>query len=109
MDKFANYSFTKNKNKKRNIKELYDIEKKYNLNDKISKYYMSQWFKFLANDAISYLNINKNKRTNNSIEIFNRYFHKKCNGKGLVTIYELTESIKEEFNEKEYKLISEKN
>ena len=68
---------------------------------------MSQWFKFLANDAISYLNINKNKITNNSIEIFNRYLHKKCNGKGLVIIYELTESIKEEFNEKEYKLISE--
>ena len=64
MDKFANYSFTKNKSKKRIIKELYDIDKKYNLNDKISKYYMSQWF-------------------NNSIEIFNRYFHKKCNRKGL--------------------------
>ena len=34
------------------------------------------------------------------MEIFNRYFHKKCNGKGLITIYEKCNSIKNEFKEK---------
>lgn len=44
------------------------------------------------------------------MEIFNRYFHKKCNGKGLITIYEICNSIKTEFKEKEdLLLISEKN
>lgn len=67
---------------------------------------MLQWFKFLNKDIIYYLNIPKNIRANNSIESFNKYFHKKYNGKGLITIYELIETIKEEFIDKEYKLIS---
>lgn len=34
------------------------------------------------------------------MEIFNRYFHKKCKGNGLITIYEMCNSIKKEFKEK---------
>ena len=43
----------------------------------------------------------------NSLEIFNRYFHKLCNGKGLVSIYELTYSIKDKFSNSEIKLIND--
>ena len=64
--------------------------------------------KYINDEVICYLNIPKNIRTVNSIEIFNRYFHKKCNGKGLVTIYELLDSIKEEFKENEFKLFNYK-
>lgn len=79
MDLFANYCFTKNKSRKRVNKELNDIDKKYNINGKITKYYMSQWFKYFITNTISYLNISKDKTTNNAIEIFSRYFHMKCN------------------------------
>ena len=78
MNKFLNYSFTKNKSLKIE-KELTGLEKKYKLDNKISNYYIDQWFKFLDNNTISYLNVQKIRRTNNTIEIFNRYFHKKCN------------------------------
>ena len=91
-------------------KGIKKIEKKYKLSNIISNYYINQWLTYINNDVICYLNVPKNIRTVNSIEIFNRYFHKKCNGKGLVTVYELLDSIKDEFKEKEFKLFNlEKN
>ena len=58
----------------------------------------------VPNNILSYLYVRVNKRTNNAIAIFNRYFHKKCNGKGLISISELSESIKEDFRDQEFKL-----
>jgi hypothetical protein len=110
METFINYTFHDNISKKRIKKELSKIEIKYKLDDNISKYYSNQWFKYLQNKSNNYANIPINKCTNNAVEIFNTYFHKKCNGKGLITIYEMCNSIKTEFKEKEdLLLISEKN
>ena len=97
MEKFANFCFIKNITKKRIFYKLKKIEKKYELSNKISNYYINQWIKYINDEVICYLNVPENIRTVNSIEIFNRYFHKKCNGKGLVTIYELLDRIKEEY------------
>ena len=105
MDTFVYYSFKKTVSKKRILKELSNIEKKYKLNNEISKYFIDQWYKYTENKAICYIDIPINKRTNNAIEIFNRYFHKKCNGKGLISFYEMCDSIKTEFKEKEDKLL----
>ena len=63
--------------------------------------------KYILDKTIYYINIPKNKRTVNSLEIFNRYFHQSCNGKGLVIIYELTNSIKDKLREAEIKIIND--
>ena len=106
MYKFGNFALIKNISKKRVLKELYNIEKKYNLNHEISTYFKDSWVKYLLDKTISYNNTPKNMRTVNSLEIFNRYFHKLCNGKDLVSIYELTCSIKDKFSNSEIKLIN---
>ena len=59
----------------------------------------------MNNNTINYEFIPITKRTINAVEIFSIYFHKKNNGKGLITIYEMCESIKGEFIEKENNLI----
>ena len=84
-----------------------NIEKKYNLNNTISKYFKETWLKYILDKTIHYSNIQKNMRTVNSIEIFNRYFHKQFNGKGIVTIYELTDALKEKFINSEIRLIND--
>ena len=74
MNKFGYFAFLKNISKKRILKELNNIEKKYNLNHHVSNYFKDTWIKYLLDKTISYNNIPKNMRTVNSIEIFNRYF-----------------------------------
>ena len=84
-----------------------NIEKNYNLNHDVSNYFKDTWIKYLLDKTISYISIAKNMRTVNSVEIFNRYFHKSCNKKGLVSIYELTYTIKDKFINSEIKLIND--
>ena len=74
MNKFGYFAFLKNISKKRILKELNNIEKKYNLNHHVSNYFKDTWIKYLLDKTISYNNIPKNMRIVNSIEIFNRYF-----------------------------------
>ena len=45
MEKFANFCFIKNITKKRIFYKLKKIEKKYELSNKISNYYINQWIK----------------------------------------------------------------
>ena len=107
MTIFVNFAFLRNITKKRIKKELRNIEKKNKLNNNVSTYFEVQWDKYTLDKTICYLNIPKNMRTVNSIEIFNLYFHRSCNRKGLVTIYELTDTIKEKFKNTEFKLIND--
>ena len=81
MNKFANFSFVENISKKRISKELNKIENKYKLNHVVSSNYVEQLSKLFIDGTICYLNIPKNIRTVNSVEIFNRYFTRNAMGK----------------------------